>query len=209
MKHVILVLAMSAMPAASQTPAQKAAFEVVSIKKSAPNVGRRDGGVRGDRLTMSGASLRVLLQNGYQPPDRGGQLQIIGAPNWIDSDLYDVQATANCSGGAISREQVQLMVQSMLEDRFQLKAHIETRDLPICDLMIARDGPKIKGSADQIPPRRRAGVGPAQPCSPAPQFLEPPPPPRRRPERPLLRTLFCLEAASVSCSTPRASHWKH
>jgi len=122
----------------------------------------------------------MLLQNAYGRPGAGvpfGQLQIIGGPSWIDSDRWDVQATADCSGGVLSREQVQLMVQSMLEDRFQLKAHLETRELPIYNLVIAKDGPKIKASEDQTPPG--AGLpGPPQPCSPAPATpAQPPPPP--------------------------------
>jgi hypothetical protein len=52
--------AFAVIPLLSQT-APKRSFEVVSIKKSAPNVGPRYSSVRGDRLTMSGANLRVLL----------------------------------------------------------------------------------------------------------------------------------------------------
>jgi uncharacterized protein (TIGR03435 family) len=178
-KALVLAMAVSGIVAVSvaQT-AGKLKFEVVSIKKSDPNVRIRNaGGVRGDRLTMSRASLRVLLQNGYQAPDRTAQLQIIGAPNWIDSDFYDVQATANCSGGAVSRDQVQLMVQSMLEDRFQLKAHMETRELPIYNLVVAKDGPKLIASNDQTPTVLPAGLAPTQPCSAAgPPPPQPPPP---------------------------------
>jgi len=86
---------------------------------------------------LMGASLKMLLQLAYSRPNTNGQptnpnqLQVIGGPNWIDSDRYDIEAKADCSGGILPREQMQLMVQSMLEDRFQLKAHLETRELPI------------------------------------------------------------------------------
>ena len=99
----------------------------------------------------------------------------------MDSDRFDIQATADCSGGAISRAQLQLMIQSMLEDRFQLKAHMETRELPIYNLVAAKDGPKIKASEDQTPSNLPGGGGPPQPCAPAPASpapaLPPPPPP--------------------------------
>ncbi len=160
-----------------QTP--KPSFEVVSIKPSPPNLMMRGGGPRGDRYSMSGATLRMLLQNAYQQPATGGpagQLQIIGAPSWMDSELYDIQATADCSGGALPREKVQLMIQSMLEERFQLKAHMETRELPIYHLVVAKDGPKIKPSSDQTPGPFQA-VGAPQLCGPAPAALAPPPPP--------------------------------
>jgi uncharacterized protein (TIGR03435 family) len=178
---IIAAFAFAVVPMLSQTsPAQKPSFEVISIKPSAPNpAGIRGGGARGDKYTMSGATLRMLLQNAYQRPSSGGplaQLQIIGGPSWIESDRYDIQATADCSGGVLSREQVQLMVQSMLEERFQLKAHMETRELPIYNLVVAKDGPKLKVSADQTPPA--AGItGPPLPCSPAPAVPAAPPPP--------------------------------
>ncbi len=182
---MIAAFAVAVIPLLSQTsPNPKPSFEVTSIKPSAPNLGIRGGGARGDKYTMSGASLRMLLQNAYQRPSTGGPLapiQIIGGPNWIDSDRYDVQATANCSGGPLSREQVQLMVQSMLEERFQLKAHMETRELPIYNLVVAKDGPKIKPSADQTPSAGPLG-GPPQPCGPAPAApaFPPLPPPGQR-----------------------------
>ena len=68
-----------------------------------------------------------------------------------------------------SRDQVQLMIQSMLEERFQLKAHLETRELPIYHLP----------AADQTPVGPPAG-GPPSPCGPAgalPAAPVPPPPP--------------------------------
>lgn len=174
-------------PLLSQTaptePKTKLSFEVVSIKPSAPNLGIRGGGARGDRYTMSGATLKMLLQNAYQPISTTGpisQIQIIGGPTWIDADRYDIQATADCSGGVLSREQIQLMVRSMLEDRFQLKAHTETRELPIYNLVVGKDGPKLKAAADQSPsPLPQAG--PPQPCGPVPAAAAPPPPPPPNP----------------------------
>jgi len=116
------------------------------------------------------ATLRMLLQNAYErrsttpvPP-----LQIVGAPSWIDSDRWDIEATANCSGGALSREQVQLMVRSMLEDRFQLKAHMETREGHVYNLVVAKNPPKIKRSEDQTPIPRRIAT-PIEPCNPVPE----------------------------------------
>jgi uncharacterized protein (TIGR03435 family) len=128
---------------------------------------------------MSAATLRMLLQNAYQRPSTTGPvgpIQIFGGPSWMDSDRYDIQATADCSGGVLSREQVQLMVQSMLEDRFQLKAHLETRELPIYNLVVGKDGPKLKASADQTLTSIGAATLPL-PCNPASVVPPPPPPP--------------------------------
>src|SRR4051812_38994568 len=167
------LFAVVALPLLSQTSAKKKlSFEVVSVKPSAPlGAGpiRIGGGARGDRYTMSSSTLRMLLQQAYSKNSNagpGGQIQLVGGPSWMESDRYDIQATADCSGGVLAREQLQLMIQSMLEDRFQLKAHMETRELPIYTLLIAKDGPKIKASEDQTPPLLAAG--PPQPCAPAP-----------------------------------------
>ena len=167
-------------PLLSQTTPSKSTFEVVSVKPTAPNLGIRGGGPRGDTFSMTGVTLKNLLQVGYQRLNSSGvpmgQLQVIGGPNWIDSERYDVQAKADCSNGAIAREQMQAMIQSMLEERFQLKAHVETRELPVYNLVVAKDGPKLKLSADQTAPAITAG-GPPQLCRPAPALPALPPPP--------------------------------
>ncbi len=185
---MVSAIAFATVPLVSQntpTPA-KPSFEVVSIKPTAPNLGLRGGGPRGDRFTVSGLSLKELVQMAYGRPNTNGipigQTQVIGGPSWIDSDRYDVQAKADCGGGVISREQSQLMIQSMLEDRFQLKAHKETRELPVYDLVVGKDGAKLKSSADQTLPAIAAGGGP-QICGPAPSLpaaLPPPPGPGQR-----------------------------
>src|SRR5262249_5240093 len=109
----IAALAFAVAPLLSQT-APKPSFEVVSIKPSAPNLGIRGGGARGDRFTLTGASLRMMLQMGFQRSGSnggplGGQLQVIGGPGWMDTERYDIQAKADCSGGPLPREQMQLM----------------------------------------------------------------------------------------------------
>jgi uncharacterized protein (TIGR03435 family) len=178
---LIAALVLAAVPLSSQTE-QKPSFEVVSVKPSPPMTGgpiRIGGGAQGDRFVMASATLRMLLQTAYQRSSNtplSGQLQIIGGPGWMESDRYDVQARADCSSGAIPRERLQLMVQSMLEDRFQLKAHMETRELPIYNLMVAKDGPKIKPSDDQTP-LPFAAAGPPRPCDATSTAAAPPAPP--------------------------------
>jgi uncharacterized protein (TIGR03435 family) len=176
------VSAFAVLPLLSQSTSPKPSFEVVSIKPSPPNLGMRGGQPRGDRLSLVGMSLRLLLQQAFSPAGGGGpigQLTIIGGPSWMDSDLYDIEAKADCSGGALSREQMRLMMQSMLEDRFQLKAHMETREQPVYNLVVAKQGPKLKASTDQTP--SPLAQGPPQPCSPAGAAPVPmPPPPGQR-----------------------------
>jgi uncharacterized protein (TIGR03435 family) len=165
---MVSAVAAAAIPLLSQT-APKPSFEVVSIKPRGANAPRGGGAPAGDRYAVSNITLRMLLQRAYlhQPsgPPVTEQPQIVGAPSWMDSDRYDIHAAADCSGGVLSPGQVDLMLQSMLEDRFQLKAHMETRELTVYNLVVAKDGARIKPSADQTPPPQS---GPPQPCAPVP-----------------------------------------
>jgi uncharacterized protein (TIGR03435 family) len=95
--------------------------------------------------------------------------QVIGGPDWIDTERFDIQARAE--DGAIPDKPPQpedpekprpleLMMQSMLADRFQLSLNQETRELPVYTLIVAKDGPKIKPiSAD--PPETQPPNPPA------------------------------------------------
>ena len=117
----------------AQAPARPK-FEVAAIKPSAET---RFMSLRPQpgRLTAN-APVRLMIQNAYglQP------FQIIGGPRWIETDYYDIDAKAE---GSANRAQVLLMLQSLLEDRFQLKAKQETRELPVYALLPARGGLKL------------------------------------------------------------------
>jgi uncharacterized protein (TIGR03435 family) len=152
----------------SQTPAaQKPTFEVTSVKPGA-QTGFRGGGPRGNTFNVTGP-LRIMVlmaySRGIAGPGPGVPIQITGAPGWMDSELFDVQAKADCSSGPISPEQMQLMLQSLLEERFQLKAHYETREMPLYHLVVVKEG-KMKLSEDQTPPVSQTG-GPLL-CGPLP-----------------------------------------
>jgi uncharacterized protein (TIGR03435 family) len=64
--------------------------------------------------------------------------RVVGAPSWIESDRFDVEAVTSDS---TSGEQRQAMLRAMLADRFRLTAHLETRALPVYNLVKAsREG---------------------------------------------------------------------
>jgi uncharacterized protein (TIGR03435 family) len=75
--------------------------------------------------------------------------QIYGGPGWINSDGYDIVAKAEVSTTA-SREpdmaDMHLRLQTLLEDRFSLRVHRETRELPIYEMTAAKGGPKLQPS---------------------------------------------------------------
>jgi uncharacterized protein (TIGR03435 family) len=131
--------------------AQKPAFEAASIK---PNISGQDGGSvgpQGDRLVATNVPLTTLLHFAYAPAN--GVLlnaQIVNAPDWANTDRFDVQAKLDGDARSVPIQQMRLMLQSLLEDRFQLKVHRENRVLPIYNLVLIKGGPML--SADQTPP---------------------------------------------------------
>ena len=147
---LVIATALTVIPVFSQTqaPTKKPTFEVISVKPGASGA----GGSGGDRWRMSGGTLRALLAYAYGENTALMRSQIIGAPEWWETDQFSIEARADCSAGPLGMRQVHLMVQSLLEDRFQLKAHFEKRDLPVYNLVVVKDGPKIKRSEDQTPP---------------------------------------------------------
>jgi uncharacterized protein (TIGR03435 family) len=129
----LVLLAVTAMAVFAQ-PAARPKFEVASIRP-APDQGFQRVRPLPGRLSAV-ASVRILMQNAYtlQP------FQIVNAPEWVASDRYEVEAKAE---GNADRAQIFLMVQSLLEDRFRLKVHHETRELPVYTLVAAKGGPKL------------------------------------------------------------------
>jgi uncharacterized protein (TIGR03435 family) len=100
--------------------------------------------------------LRTLLVYAFAPSN--GLLlrqQISGAPDWVDTERYDIQAKPEGNARVVPGEQTRLMVQALLEDRFRLTAHRETRDMPVYHLVLNKRGPNL--SADQTPPDPRQG----------------------------------------------------
>jgi uncharacterized protein (TIGR03435 family) len=120
-------------------PAPRPKFEVASIK---PNTQPSFQMVRPlpGRL-IADAGVRLLIQNAYgvQP------FQIVGLPEWVDSTRFAIEAKA---AGNAGRAQLFLMLQSLLEDRFGLKIHHETRELPVYALVVAKNGPKLPSPKD-------------------------------------------------------------
>jgi uncharacterized protein (TIGR03435 family) len=138
-------------PVKAQSPAATA-FEVASVKPHIIPQGfiRRpwsagiqcppfNCGISGNRFGEEVASLADLIMDAYA----ARRYQISGLPSWGDSgrDVYDV--TARVEGGTATLAQVRRMLQTLLADRFQLKIHHETKELPVYALVIAKNGPKL------------------------------------------------------------------
>jgi uncharacterized protein (TIGR03435 family) len=75
--------------------------------------------------------------------------RIVGGPPWIYSEIFDIQAKADDSVRTLSKEDARLMLQSLLEDRFKLKAHLGTREAKGYNLVVAKGGLKMSLSKNQ------------------------------------------------------------
>jgi uncharacterized protein (TIGR03435 family) len=126
-------------------------FEVASIK---PNREGPFGDLSQDispngMFTARNVPLKDLVRLAYGLRD----LQISGAPAWSKTQGFDIQARPAANGATWPRAQVLRMLQGLLEDRFQLKAHRENRDVPAYALTLGRRGPTL------LPPREGAQRG--------------------------------------------------
>jgi uncharacterized protein (TIGR03435 family) len=67
--------------------------------------------------------------------------QIVGGPDWMNNDCYDIEAEAAQPSSTV---QLEKMFQNLLADRFRLRLHRETRELPVYALIVDKKGPKLK-----------------------------------------------------------------
>jgi uncharacterized protein (TIGR03435 family) len=138
-------------------------FEVVSIKPSSPSAtGMRVGIAPGGVFRATNVTLQTLIQQDYDVHD----FQISGGPGWMNTQRYDIVAKG--SGPGVSEDdlikmtseqrndfqkQMQGRLQALMADRFQLKLHRETKELPVYALIVAKNGSKIRAATDSLTPR--------------------------------------------------------
>ena len=116
-------------------------FEVASVKPQAPGDTRGSIGPSPGAFIANGIPLKILIEIAYRVKD----YQISGGPDWIETDHWDVSAKAR-AGFIPTGQQMQPMLQALLADRFRLKLHRETRELPAFALVVGRGGPKLTAS---------------------------------------------------------------
>lgn len=106
---------------------------------------------------MTNASPKTMIRNAY------GILsfQLAGEPRWLDTDMYDIVATTG-STEKISSEQLKLLLQNLLAERFRLKVHWETRKTSVYALVLDKNGPKFKESAEVQEPGINTPKGPGR-----------------------------------------------
>ncbi|MBZ5578638.1 MAG: TIGR03435 family protein [Acidobacteriia bacterium] len=140
----------------SQAQPPSPTFEVASVKPAAPpNFGGRGlviGGRRGgpgtpdpERFSWPYASLKNILMFAYDV-----QPYQIAGPAWLDSQRYDLVATV--PPGA-TKEQFHQMLQNLLAERFHLTLHRESKEFSVDELVVGKNGAKLKDTeAPDAPP---------------------------------------------------------
>lgn len=128
----------------AQDGAKLPAFEVASVKPDARakmgGEGSRREMVRLEpgRLTMLNVTLRRAMQSAFKV----NSYQVTG-PAWTEEERYDISAKA---ADAVPEEELRLMLQRLLEERFHLEFHRQKKELPAFVLTVAKGGPKFKES---------------------------------------------------------------
>jgi uncharacterized protein (TIGR03435 family) len=130
-------------------------FEAASIKPSAPmGAGMVQMGMQmlpGGRISMASVTVKNLIQQAYGVRE----FQIVGGPSWMGSERYDITAKPE---GAATQDQVKVMLQGLLADRFKLQFHRETKELPTYALVVAKGGPKFHASEVVTDPDKPRGT---------------------------------------------------
>jgi uncharacterized protein (TIGR03435 family) len=145
---------------ATQTTAATPSFEVATIKAAAPPTmkGSGDGNMRiamfmgkqggpgtsdPGQITYSSVTPKSLMVAAY-----GVKSYQISGPSWMDTERFDI--VAKVPKGA-TKDDVKLMLQNLLAERFKLTLHHEKKDLPMYALVVGKNGPKLKESPPDDP----------------------------------------------------------
>jgi uncharacterized protein (TIGR03435 family) len=163
-------------PAQAQTPPSPS-FDVASIKRNSGGGGGMQMRAMPGTLSALNVPARQLIRQAYALQD----FQIVGGPDWMNIDRFDVEAKFDAApaAGMAGPARMQAMIKALLAERFRLVAHMETRELPILALVMARSdgrlGPQLKQSAVDC-----AALAAAQRGGPSPDGRGGPPPDGRR-----------------------------
>jgi uncharacterized protein (TIGR03435 family) len=165
--------------------ADNPSFEAASVKPNRSGDGRialffQPGG----RFMATGVTLRMLVGAAYGTPAPLPDYQLIGGPDWIGSDRFDIIAKAEGDpqpGPQGPPPIMFLMLRTLLADRFKLAVHTESRELPIYALVMSRTdgrhGPQLNPAAVDCAALRgsRGNAPPAGPPPGPPAGFERPP----------------------------------
>lgn len=134
----------ASLSAQAPAPADKPKFEVASVRENTADDGKVMIGIQpGGRFNAVNVPLWDLIRQAFAVQ----RTQIVGAPDWTETARYDIVAKAETeiprAGPAAPIGPLNFMLQDLLEDRFKLRAHRETREMPVYALVLARADRKL------------------------------------------------------------------
>jgi len=144
--YLAVALSLIVITATAQSPA----FDVTSVKRNTAGGPMRMLNAPGN-FNAANIPVTQLIRMAYQMQD----FQIVGAPSWANTDRFDIEGKFDAATIAPPTpgqpSPMLLLVRALLRDRFGFVAHIETRELPILALKVARAdgrlGPQMKPAA--------------------------------------------------------------
>ena len=150
-QELAICLALTAVSAFAQA---KPSFEVATIKPAPPMdpvkmvAALREGGklpfganIGSGRAEYRYVDLKTLMTYAY-----GVKLYQITGPDWMATTRFDI--VARMPDGS-AKEDAPKMLQSLLEDRFNLMTHRASVEHPVLALVVGKGGPKLKASAEK------------------------------------------------------------
>jgi uncharacterized protein (TIGR03435 family) len=121
----------------------RARFDVASVKPCDPRgfAGKFAGSSARGQVNFNCQTLMNYVRSAYGPWPRVGSVNITGGPAWIDKDLFAITAKAEDAPSVAATNGP--MMQALLEERFKLKIHKETREVQVYALVPAKNRLKL------------------------------------------------------------------
>ena len=156
----IRFLLCSALVSSIHAQSSSPAFEVATVRPAFPQADPNSGswsppGI--GRFNATHVSLALLMQLAYGVDNS----QIADQPSWLESSFYDVAAKPE-EGIKLSRDELKPRLENLLQERFHLVTHIETRQVREYALVVARGGPHLTPTTGSHYPGFRINVSPGR-----------------------------------------------
>lgn len=160
---------------ASSLAAALPAYDVSTVKPSKPDQMNSMLLFTPGGMSIAGVPLPMIIREAFGVEDD----HVLGMPAWAKSIRYDIEAKVAPDDAPklkdLTMDQRRSMLVPLLEDRFHLRFHHETRDLPVYELLVAKGGVKMQATkpADDAAPGPPPGPppGPGQPLRPGSHML--------------------------------------
>jgi len=159
-----------ALPAspAGAAPMAAPAWDVSTVKPGSPDARGSIFSITPDGMKITNMPLWMIVREAFGVEND----RLFGGPSWSKTSLFDIEAKVSPDDGpklkTLTTEQRRQMMVALLEERFGLKFHHETRDLPMYELVVAKGGVKMQASK---PDPQGPDPGPGQVPSPERHML--------------------------------------